>query len=133
MVVLKLINTRFTTNTTITNTTRWISTKYIWWRFSKVVGQVNEIFKSNKKSKAFPFKNSNFRSRGRLVEEASPEVDRFTIKLADLESSAETPDGKFGSSLIGATLKIKSPKVDPVKFPADKFIIPDEFETRIKV
>ena len=44
----------------------------------------------------------------------------------------KTPDGKFGSSLIGATLKIKSPKVDPVKFPTDKFIIPDEFETRIK-
>ena len=97
-----------------------------------VVGQVNEIFKSNKKSKVFPFKNSNFRSRGRLVRRASPEVDRFTIKLADLESSAETPDGRFGSSLIGATLKIKSPKVDPVKFPTDKFIIPDEFETRIK-
>ena len=54
-----------------------------------VVGQVNEIFKSNKKSKVFPFKNSNFRSRGRLVRRASPEVDRFTIKLNDLESSGE--------------------------------------------
>ena len=93
------------------------------------VGQANEIFKSNKKSKVFPFKNSNFRSRGRLVRRASPEQDNFTIQINDLEQSGENEAGKASSALIGGTLKIKSPRVDTTKFPTDKFTIPDVFET----
>ena len=44
-------------------------------------GQQIEKFKNSKKAKINPFQNQSFRSRGRLVRRASPEVDRFTIEV----------------------------------------------------
>ena len=96
------------------------------------IGQINEIFKSSKKSKSNPFRNSGFRSRGRLVRRSSPEQDRFSMRIHALEESNETTKDKASSALVGATLKIKSPKIDLVKYPADKFEVPTEFETSIK-
>ena len=96
------------------------------------IGQINEIFKSSKKSKSNPFRNSGFRSRGRLVRRSSPEQDRFSMKIHQLEESNETTQDKASSALIGATLTIKSPKVDLVKYPAEEFDVPTSFHTSIK-
>ena len=54
------------------------------------------------------------------------------MKVHALEESNETTKDKASSALVGATLKIKSPKIDLVKFPVDDFIIPDVFETSVK-
>ena len=96
------------------------------------IGQINEIFKSSKKSKSNPFRNSGFRSRGRLVRRSSPEQDRFSMRIHQLEESNETTKDKASSALIGATLTIKSPKVDLVKYPTEEFDVPTSFNTSIK-
>ena len=98
----------------------------------ELLGQQIEKFKNSKKAKINPFQNQSFRSRGRLVRRASPEVDRFTIEVGDMESGVENDAGVVSSAFVGSTLTIKNPKVDETKFPTDKFTIPSSYTTSIK-
>ncbi len=97
-----------------------------------LLGQQIEKFKNSKKAKINPFQNQSFRSRGRLVRRASPEVDRFTIEVNDIEGGVENDSGAVSSAFVGSSLTIKNPKVDETKFPSDKFDIPTSYVTNIK-
>ena len=98
----------------------------------ELLGQQIEKFKNSKKAKINPFQNQSFRSRGRLVRRASPEVDRFTIEVGDMQEGVENDSGVVSSAFVGSSLTIKNPKVDETKFPTDKFTIPTSYTTSIK-
>ena len=97
-----------------------------------LLGQQIEKFKNSKKAKINPFQNQSFRSRGRLIRRASPEVDRFTIEVNDVEGGSENDAGAISSAFVGSSITIKNPKVDNVKYPTEKFDIPTSYVTSIK-
>ena len=100
------------------------------------VGQKFGMFKKKRKAKRNPLRNTGFSSRGRLVRRFSPELDEFEITFNEMESTipkgGDTEAGKVSSEMVGANITINKPTVDPVKFPAEEFDIPDKFETTVK-
>ena len=96
------------------------------------VGQQLSLYKDRRQSKIEPLRNTSFSSRGRLVRRASPEEDRFTITINDLESSDENSSNQASSALVGGTLTINSPAVDDTKYPSEDYTIPSTYTTSIK-
>ena len=97
------------------------------------VGAQLEIFKNRRKSKIDPLRNNKFAKSGRITRRASPEIDRFTITVDQLETSPEnTTSDAVTSAFIGGEITIKSPKVDTTKYPTDEYTIPTEYKSSIK-
>ena len=70
------------------------------------VGAELEIFKNRRKSKIEPLRNNNFSSRGRIMRRFSPEVDRFTVDVENVESSPENDAGSVSSAFVGGNINI---------------------------
>ena len=96
------------------------------------VGAELEIFKNRRKSKIEPLRNNNFSSRGRIMRRFSPEVDRFTVDVENVESSPENDAGSVSSAFVGGNITINNPSVDTDEFPTSRFDIPTSFQSSIK-
>ena len=91
-----------------------------------------ERLKNNRKNKIEAIRQPSLAVRGRIVRRESPEQERSEFVINGLESGVENDPNKVSSAFIGGTLTVNKPKVDPNKFPSDKFTIPESFETKIK-
>ena len=97
------------------------------------VGAQLEIFKNRRKSKIDPLRNNKFAKSGRITRRASPEIDRFTINVTDMETSPEnTTSDTVTSAFIGGEITINNPTVDSTKYPSDEYTIPSQYKSSIK-
>ena len=91
-----------------------------------------ERLKNNRKNKIEAIRQPSLAVRGRIVRRESPEQEKSEFVINGLESGTENDVNKASSAFTGGTLTVNNPKVDPNKFPSDKFTIPESFETKIK-
>ena len=97
------------------------------------VGAELEIFKNRRKAKIDPLRNNRFAKSGRITRRASPEIDRFTINVDQMETSPEnTTSDAVTSAFVGGEITIKNPKVNTTEYPPDEYTIPTEYKSSIK-
>lgn len=97
------------------------------------VGRQLEVFKNRRKNKIDPLRNNRFSKSGRLTRRASPEIDRFTISVTDMETSPEnTTSDAVTSAFVGGEITINNPTVNSTQYPSDEYTIPSQYKSSIK-